>query len=149
VLAGLQSGENKAQHEITVLSTSTLADKASFEARVAIIKATMAELRAHTRDLELLAEEQDTCALPSALPRASKAPSARRSIGCRNGSGCLCHGRCFEALLRLCCYTEPCTYSVRSWTTGTMLSTERGRSAASVCPRAACIMCSTDRPAES
>ncbi len=60
VLAGLQDGEKKAQHEITVLSTSTSADKASFEPRVALIKATMAQLRAHTRDLELLAEEQDT-----------------------------------------------------------------------------------------
>ena len=60
VLAGLLDGENKVQHEIAVLSTSTSADKASFEARVALIKATMAELRALTRDLELLAEEQDT-----------------------------------------------------------------------------------------
>ena len=88
VLAGLQSGENKAQHEITVLSTSTLADKASFEARVALIKATMAELRAHTRDLELLAEEQDTCALPSrAASRPHKLRFAQCSTGCRNVLG--------------------------------------------------------------
>ncbi len=105
MLAGLQSGENKAQHEITVLSTSTLADKASFEARVALIKATMAELRAHTRDLELLAEEQDTCALRVHCLEASQAAFARHRMGCSNMLGCIC--RCFQAPHRLSCNTEP------------------------------------------
>lgn len=64
VVAGLLDGEKRAQHEINILSTSTLADKAGFAARVALIKDIMSDLRAYTRDLDLLAEEQSTCAVP-------------------------------------------------------------------------------------
>ena len=80
VLSGLLDGEKKAQHEISALSKSTLADKAAFTARVTVIKDVMSDLRAHTRDLELLAEEASTCVLtfarsPPSSTRVAPSPS--------------------------------------------------------------------------
>ena len=60
LVTGLTDGERRAQYEISVLSTSTLVDKAGFNACITVIKDIMSELRAFTRELDALAEEQST-----------------------------------------------------------------------------------------
>lgn len=58
--ATLSALEAKASRHITDLFGSTLDDRAAFNARLNQIREDLAALRAATRDLAILAEEQDT-----------------------------------------------------------------------------------------
>jgi hypothetical protein len=59
----LSSLEASTSRHIAELFGSSLEDRAAFNARSKRIREDLAALRAATRDLAILAEEQDTCAL--------------------------------------------------------------------------------------
>lgn len=61
--AALVELEAKASRHITGLFASTLDDRAAFNAQLTQIREDLAALRAATRDLAILAEEQSTCVL--------------------------------------------------------------------------------------
>lgn len=61
--AALAALEAKASRDITTLFSSTLDDTASFNRQLSTIKEDMAALRSATRELQILAEEQETCAV--------------------------------------------------------------------------------------
>ena len=57
----LSSLEGTTSRHITELFGSSLDDRAAFNARSTRLREDLAALRAATRDLAILAEEQDTC----------------------------------------------------------------------------------------
>jgi hypothetical protein len=59
----LSSLEGSTSRHIAELFGSSLEDRAAFNARLNKIREDLAALRAATRDLAILAEEQDTCVL--------------------------------------------------------------------------------------
>ena len=60
--AVLAAREAAASQRITVLFGASLEDRAGFNAQVTAVREDLAALRAATRDLEVLTEEEDTCA---------------------------------------------------------------------------------------
>ena len=60
--AVLAAREATASQRITVLFGASLEDRAGFNAQVTAVREDLAALRAATRDLEVLTEEEDTCA---------------------------------------------------------------------------------------
>ena len=63
LVTALSSLEGSTSRHIAELFGSSLEDRAAFNARSNRIREDLAALRAATRDLAILAEEQDTCVL--------------------------------------------------------------------------------------
>jgi hypothetical protein len=60
LLTSLQALEAAALQEIDLLSETSASDRPAFSTRVAAIKERQTHMRAQLRELELLAEEQET-----------------------------------------------------------------------------------------